>query len=91
MTLNANARVKPMNDKKNQKVDLMIGSKAVDFIGNIKAEFKKISWTEKEELRAYTKIVVGATFIFGMLVFTTDLVIQKTLTGLTEIFKFIIG
>lgn len=91
MTFNAKARVKPMDDKKKQKADEVIGSKTVNFISDIKAEFKKISWTDKEELRAYTKIVVGATFTFGMLVFATDLFIQKALDGLNGIFKFIIG
>ena len=91
MTFNTKAKVKPMKDKKNQKVDAMVGNKAFDFVGGIKAEFKKISWTDREDLRTYTKIVVGATFTFGMLVFATDLVIQKSLGFLDGIFKLIIG
>lgn len=53
-----------------------------DFLGDIKAEFGKINWTTPEELQTYTKIVVGATFLFGMGIYVMDLVIQLVLGGL---------
>jgi preprotein translocase subunit SecE len=58
------------------------GKKIFDFIGDIKTEFKKITWTEKEELKTYTKIVVGTTFLFGMMIYFIDLIIQGVLAGL---------
>ena len=39
---------------------------AANLLVILKLRFKKISWTSREELKVYTKIVVGATFVFGM-------------------------
>lgn len=62
-----------------------------DFFGDIKAEFTKISWTSPEELRAYTKIVVAATFFLGMGIYVIDLVIQSLLNGLGFVMHLIGG
>lgn len=59
------------------------GKKAQEFIGEVKAELQKISWTSPEELKAYTKIVVGGTFLFGMGIYILDLIIQISL-GILE-------
>ena len=64
---------------------------AKDFLGDIKAEFKKISWTNSEELRLYTKMVVGATFIMGLGIYMMDLLIQSVLNGLGHIIQFLFG
>ena len=56
-----------------------------DFVGDIKDELKKIRWTSPEELKVYTKIVVGATFIFGMGIYFMDLLIQGLLNRLALI------
>lgn len=62
-----------------------------NFIDEAKAEFKKISWTSRDELRVYTKIVVWATFIFGMGIYVADFFIQKSLYGMDFILKWLIG
>lgn len=59
------------------------GKRVVEYFGEVKQEFKAISWTPKEELATYTKVVVGATFIFGMFIYVVDLLIQGTLQGLS--------
>ena len=53
-----------------------------NFLGDLKDEFSKISWTSSEELVTYTKIVVIGTFIFGMGIYLMDLIIQGVLGGL---------
>jgi preprotein translocase subunit SecE len=65
--------------------------KLFDFIGNIKEEFHKISWTPADELRYYTKMVVGATFICGMGIYMIDLCIQNALHAIATVFHFIFG
>ena len=65
------------------------GKKIFDIVGDIKTEFKKITWTSREELRAYTKIVVGATFAFGMSIYAVDLIIQTILASLNWIAQYI--
>lgn len=52
---------------------------AESFVSEVKAEIKKITWPTVEELRVYTKIVVGATFFFGVGIYVVDLLIQTTL------------
>ena len=66
-------------------------SKVFDYVGDIKVELKKVTWTSQEELRAYTKIVVAATFVFAMGTFATDVFIQSILTGLNNVVRLITG
>lgn len=61
----------------------------VDFIGDIKTEVKKISWTSPEELKVYTKVVVATTFALGLGIYFMDLIIQGFLNGLGVLFRFI--
>jgi len=92
------AEVKPMDVKRTQQLaasatkDKSFSLKqVVEFVGDIKAEFKKISWTSYEELMAYTKIVVGATFFFGLGIYVVDLFIQGFLTSLSGLIRLISG
>jgi preprotein translocase subunit SecE len=62
-----------------------------EFVEEIKSEIQKITWTSREELLAYTKIVIGATFIFGMAIYFLDLIIQGVLNGLNLLLNFIGG
>ncbi len=65
--------------------------KLQEFVGEIKEEFKKISWTSAEELKVYTQIVVGATFFFGIGIYILDLIIQAVLNGLAATIRLIGG
>ena len=69
----------------------MSGKQIIGFIGDVKGELKKISWTTKEELKAYTKVVVIATFIFGLAIYGVDLFIRGFLDGISVIFKVLGG
>lgn len=69
----------------------MSAKKAVDFVGGIKGEIQRVTWTSWDELKVYTQIVVAATFIFGMGLYFTDLIIQTVLHGLSAIIKLIGG
>ncbi len=69
----------------------MSGWKPQEFVGEIKDEFKKISWTSPEELKVYTQIVVGATFFFGMGIYLLDLTIQGVLNSLGLVIRWISG
>jgi len=92
--------VKAMESKKNQSTALHAPKdkevtavkkiQVTDFIGEIKAELKRINWTGSEELKTYTKIVVGATFVCGMGVYFMDLLIQTGLWILESVLRFIV-
>lgn len=58
------------------------------FLGGVKEEFKKITWTSPEEMRSYAKIVVGMTFCCGIAIYLVDLAIQSTLSIISSIFHF---
>lgn len=94
--------VKPMEVKKTQlqpistsatkdKEAALSAWKPKEFIGEVKEELHKISWTSAEELKVYTQIVVGATFAFGMGIYMLDLVIQSFLNVLGLVIRFIAG
>lgn len=56
--------------------------KVVAFFGGIKEEFHKMAWTSKENLQAYTKVVVISTFVFGFAIYLMDLGVRGFLHGL---------
>lgn len=63
----------------------------IEFVSGIKDEFGKITWTSPDELRTYTKIVVGTTFALGMGIYCIDFCIQLTLSALGYVFHLIFG
>ncbi len=95
MRCNVVANVKTMEPKKTQKTATAQPSAqakvAQNFFTGVKAEFKKITWTSKEDLQNYTKIVVGATFLCGMCVYLVDLGIRGVLETLEKVTLLIFG
>lgn len=93
--------VKTMEAKKPQQLSTSISPSArdvpakgwqmQDFVGDIKSEFSKITWTSPEELRMYTKIVVIAVLAFGLGIYVVDLLIQAFLSGLGSLMHLIAG
>lgn len=65
--------------------------KAGQFLENMKAEFKKIQWTEDQSVQVYAKIVVVATFLLGMCIYLADIVIQKMLFVVDAVFRLLFG
>lgn len=88
------AEVKFMEMKKPQSSSIesaLTAKKAQNFVADVKSEIQKINWTSREELTVYTKIVVLATFLFGMSIYFLDLLIQGTLSGLSLLLRLISG
>ncbi len=61
------------------------------FLAEVKEEFGKINWTSPDELRAYTKIVVATTFLFGMGIYFMDVIIQVVLNTLGSVVRLFGG
>ena len=61
------------------------------YIHELKEELKKVTWTTKEELIFFTKIVVGATFILGLGIYAVDLSIKGVLNGFAALVHLIFG
>lgn len=66
-------------------------SKVTTAIRNFKEELKKVSWTTKEELKLFTKIVVAATFILGLSIYLVDLSIKGCLQLVAKVAHWIFG
>lgn len=58
--------------------------KALEYFEGLKSEYRKITWTTKEELFFYTKLVIGASFIAGFAIYGVDLLIQGFLRVLSS-------
>lgn len=76
--------------QKSRSVPASIKNKK-SYLEQVKSEFSKITWTKKEELFVYTKIVVGATFLCGFSVYFVDLTIKTLLHVFEHLFKVIFG
>ena len=65
------------------------GGGAAQFFGDVKQEFRKITWTESEELKAYTKVVAIATLAFGMSIYIVDLIVRAVIGALGTIAQWL--
>lgn len=79
------AKVKKALSEKKKKRDLL------SFFGELKEELKKVSWTTKQELVFCTKVVVGATFFFGVGIYLVDLFIKGALELIKNMVLFFLG
>lgn len=77
---------KPQPVASSKETPSVNATKVVDFVGDVKTELKRITWTSPEEFRTYTKIVIAAAFVLGMGIYLTDLMIQTVLNALNWVF-----
>lgn len=61
-------------------------NKIKSFINEAIAELKKVSWPTKKEIKDTTLVVIIAVFIFGLYLFTIDLILQWILHNIYKIF-----
>ncbi len=87
------AEVTTMEIKKSQQTieQAMLFKRSEQFVGDVKAEIRKITWTNRDELFFYTKIVVLSTLLFGLSIYGLDLLIQGTLSTLSFLMHLISG
>jgi preprotein translocase subunit SecE len=62
-----------------------------NFLRETQQEIKRVTWTTKEELISLTKIVLGATFMFGIAVYIADLIIRGCLDTIGQFVRWIFG
>ncbi len=66
-------------------------ARKIGFLQELKSEFRQVTWTTKDELVMFTKIVMGATFAFGLSIYGVDLLIKGCLTGFKIVLRLIFG
>lgn len=55
------------------------------FVGEVRAELKKVTFPARKEVVSTTIVVLVATFIFGFYLFLADLVILRAYQGIFQI------
>ena len=73
------------------QIERVTKASRMDYIRELKSELKKVTWTAKEELVLSTKVVIGATFVFGMGIYFSDLLIKGVLDGISKIIHLVFG
>ena len=63
----------------------------VGYLQELKNELRQVTWTSKDELVMFARIVVGATFAFGLGIYGIDLLIKGCLTGFKTLIHLIFG
>jgi preprotein translocase subunit SecE len=84
-------KIQDKEQKKTEKKAFNVSffSKVLNFISDIKAEFEKITWTNKTELLFLTKIVVASTFLFSFFIYLVDIFVKSSLTLIGNIFHLL--
>lgn len=59
-------------------------TKPAEFVREVRAELRKVSWPTREEVRRYSIIVAIALVIFTMFVFGLDWVFERMFRFITE-------
>jgi len=49
------------------------------FLGQVKAEMKKVAWPSKEELISSTVVVISATIFLGVFIGICDLILSRAI------------
>ena len=57
------------------------------FIGETRAELKKVSWPDRNEVYNTTLIVILTSFFFGFYLFLVDIVCQHGIQWIIQIFR----
>lgn len=80
-----------MNSRsKSNQSSLQLGGGSGNIVSSFeefKKEFWRVSWTEKQELKQNVKIVVLSVFVFSMLIYASDLLLQLGLKGIAIFLK----
>lgn len=65
--------------------------KKPNYFREVQSELSKVSWTSKEELIVCTKVVITATFIFGLGIYIVDLLVRSAIGTLNTLASLIGG
>ncbi len=84
-------QVDKLESPKEAPETIAVKSTKLGYLAELKKELRQVTWTSKDELIMFTKIVVGATFAFGLGIYGIDLLIKGCLTGFKTLIHLIFG
>lgn len=64
---------------------------AVHFFADVKTELKRITWTSKDEMQLYLKVVCVSTILFGFGIYAVDLLVQTVLRSINGLLTLVFG
>lgn len=86
-----NVKMKYSKDSLQAQKKKLAKKKSSSAFTDIKEEMKKVSWPTTEDLKFCTKVVIGATFIFGIGIYIVDLVMKGLLDSIQLLSRMIFG
>jgi preprotein translocase subunit SecE len=57
-----------------------------NFLKDVKAELKKVTWPSKNEVTSTTVVVIAATIFFGFYLFFMDLIFSWVISQIKNLF-----
>lgn len=60
--------------------------RARDYIDEVKAEMRRVTWPSWPQVRATTGVVIAAVFLFAGYFFVVDLIVNHVITGIINYF-----
>lgn len=54
---------------------------ARDYIDDVKAEMRRVTWPNWPQVRATTGVVIAAVFLFAGYFFVVDFIVNRSITG----------
>lgn len=84
-------QVDKLESPKEAQETIEVKSTKMGYLAELKKELRQVTWTSKDELIMFTKIVVGATFALGLGIYGVDLLIKGCLTGFKTLIHLIFG
>jgi preprotein translocase subunit SecE len=60
---------------------------AMDYIDEVKAEMRKVSWPTWTQVRATTGVVIAAVFLFAAYFWVVDLICNSVITRILHYFE----
>ena len=77
---------------KDERTPLKAGSINVfTWVDEVKEEWRKITWTSRDDLIFYVKLVVSTMVVSGLVVYLMDLTVHSILDGILNILQWIGG
>jgi preprotein translocase subunit SecE len=60
--------------------------KSVEFLSEVRAEMRKVSFPSREEVVGTTAVVIVTSFVFAVYLWLADLLIQRGYISLVKVF-----
>ena len=57
---------------------------AKEYVGDLKAEMRRVTWPSQEQVKATTAVVIGAVFLFAAYFAVVDLILGRAINQIFQ-------